>query len=486
MKRYSLFLVMAVLIGSSAYAAESSIPVEDRSTQADPGDIPIGAEGYNPQEALDQLKMLEGFGKAWPEVKADADIANIRKELQTYAEAQQACKLKEERANTFCIEARNPDLQKYVMVAQTLMAGVSGMADACSKFGKLMSLGNAALGLYQAQCGSWKGMCSSSCSKAVAAVKAAQANIKTYSTNFATQAKAQAAKYRAVQPPGSMEEAAQWYDKGAVDQPKNAQRYSSTYLDRELVAKGDYKAVAKKLETCNGYAVQLATSALGVIGIVKSMGEANNCKDDSTNASLAAATPVDCTIAANKANNMTCICQDAPRTAGCEGGMDNALSAKSADSMRTASTSDYVPNSAGGKVNVGGAGGGMDLAAKGTDGGGGSSLPGGPMGGSGGIGGSGSGFGGGADKGEAAQKGGLNTNILGGEGGGGGGGSYGGSYGDESLRQYLPGGAKDPSVANGLSGQAAAAKEVTAPGGKSNWEKVRDRYRDNKSSLIGY
>ena len=79
----------------------------------------------------------------------------------------------------------------------------------------------------------------------------------------------------------------------------------------------------------------------------------------------------------------------------------------------------------------------------------------------------------------------MNANILGGEAGGsggGGGGGWNGGDGDPALRKYLPGGERDPSSMAGK----AMIKEVTSQGGKSNWEKVRERYRDNKPTLLGY
>ena len=110
--------------------------------------------------------------------------------------------------------------------------------------------------------------------------------------------------------------------------------------------------------------------------------------------------------------------------------------------------------------------------------GGGAGNPVGMDGGSGAAGGSTGGAG------KAVSK--VNTNILSGEGGGGGGGggSFGGGSGSsrDALRQYLPGGKRDPAQ---IAAQAVS-KEVTSQGGKSNWEKITDRYRDNKPSLLGY
>jgi hypothetical protein len=82
----------------------------------------------------------------------------------------------------------------------------------------------------------------------------------------------------------------------------------------------------------------------------------------------------------------------------------------------------------------------------------------------------------------------LNTNILSGyDGGGGGGGSRGGggssSNKDSQYNAYLPGGAKDPS--RGIASKTFANGEITGSGSKSNWEKVHERYTDNKPTLLG-
>ncbi|MEN0059187.1 MAG: hypothetical protein AAGB31_10170, partial [Bdellovibrio sp.] len=61
---------------------------------------------------------------------------------------------------------------------------------------------------------------------------------------------------------------------------------------------------------------------------------------------------------------------------------------------------------------------------------------------------------------------------------------FGSGRGDsENYKEYMPGGSKDPN--RGMLGEQAWKKEVTGQAGKSNWEKVKDRYQDNKSSLLG-
>jgi len=498
-KQHCYLLLVAVLIfnfdsaraqvGSDRMAqANAQRAAAAPSAAADAAGAATGAEpplvdvGFEPQEAITGLDATAAYYKRYPLADTTAEFAAIKKDLVVYAESQKACLAKENRANTLCIEARNPDVQKYAMFAQTLMAGLTGFTDSCSKWSKLMNMGNTALGLYQAQCGLWKGMCSSSCTKAVTSINAAKANSKKLIASYQTKATS-AASTLSLQ--GRVKEASD-YTASVTKMQTDMTNFDETYFQRELNTGGDYRSVAKKLETCIGYAKQLATSVLGAAGMVKSMAGADKCEEDSSNAptALAGDTPVDCTIPANKANNMTCICQDAPRTPGCDSLLDSSTVAKNLDNVRAASTTDYVPNTpSGGKIDLGGDGGGLDLASK-AGGGSGSSSPGAPGGGRGaGIDGGGGGGSGPAGS-PAVQKSALNTNILGGEGGGGGGGgSWGSGGGDDGLRQYLPGGAKDP-AAQGLAGQGSGATGVTGPAGKSNWEKVRERYRDNKRSLL--
>lgn len=476
MERISFSILLALLFCSPTLLAGEVVP--------GPGEPPLVSDGFNPAKAIQEFKNLQQRARKWPEVNVSADFSKIQRDLGTYSENQKPCQSREERANTFCIEARNPDVQQYVIITQTLMAGLTGVADSCEKFGKLMNLGNTTLGVYQAQCATWKGMCASACRTAKSAVVSARTNSEALKKNFEIQAR------KALDEARSPADIAR-LEAGIKEFPSEVDVFVQTYLEPELNLSGDYRPVARKFETCKNYATQLATATLGAVGFVMSMAQAKDCHKNSSN-HFAAPTPVDCTIPANKQNNMTCICQDAPRTPGCNSGLDSSVAAKGADTLRSASTSDYVPGKGGSdKVAISDGKGSLDLGSK-TDGGS-SSSPGAPVsGGSAGIDG-GSGLKGSAGPPGAAQKAaGLNTNILGGEGGSGGGGGGGWSSGgsDDGLRQYLPGGAKDPSKTGdpsmGMAGSAPAMKQVTSPTGKSNWEKVRERYRDNKSTLLNY
>ena len=462
--------------GSAEQTPVASAPIEIQLNPSDANKSPEGGGGYRPERVESATEAWFTVLKSCPAASngVAATVGNIKRDVKKYKENQGTCDSREDTANKFCMESRNPEIKKYIMIAQVLTGALSGMADACSKFGQVMDAGNKMLTAYQIACSSWRGVCMSACGSAVSALK----SIKKQKTELVKNAVTLANSVVPTDPTfSSCKQLASTYAKSVED--------NMTPINDELkIEDGEeaYRAVAKKEETCKNYAKELATAGVGMLSMVKSFGTANNCEKQTTN--VASQTPVDCTIPENKQNNMTCICQDAPRTPGCNTGLDTPTVAKGADSLRAASSSDYTPeNTTATKLDGIDNSGEMELASKNGESG--SSLPGAPSGGSGAGLDGGGGMGGGAGGAEAKKASGLNTNILGGEGGGGGGGSWGGygGGGDPSLRQYLPGGAKDPTI--GMAG-AALSKEVTSQGGKSNWEKVKERYRDNKPSLLGY
>ncbi len=441
-----------------------------------------GGEGYEPDKVINLTvtKWINELDNSICPVSTAKSLAQkINQDAEKYKASQKSCQDREDKANKFCMESRNPDVKNYLMIAQILTGSLSGMADACSKFGQVMDAANKMLTLYQTACSSWRGVCMSACGDAVSALKSIEKNKDALVKNVVAEAKVQSA-IAAKAANKATQAACDTLAASYASYVKN----NSAEITAELNTDGkDYKAVAKKQETCKGYAKELASAGVGMIGVLKSFGQGNKCENQTTN--VATETNVDCTVPANKQNNMQCICQDSPRTPGCNNGLDSVAAAKSGDTLRGVDPGSYTPGGgSAGNFGIDGGTDGMDLSSKSPDGGG--SLPGAPSGGGSGLGGSGGGFGGGGagDGAQAKRAGGLNTNILGGEGGGGGGGSWGGSNYDRdtALRQYLPGGAKDPAAMAG----AALSKQVTSQGGRSNWEKVKDRYRDNKPSLLGY
>jgi len=229
----------------------------------------------------------------------------------------------------------------------------------------------------------------------------------------------------------------------------------------------------------------LAVSAIaGITSIANSLNQGKQCDDDTSASNVAAQTlEQKCAIEAN-AKLPECICLKNPMLEGCGSTAVKATTGAegfgsvSSSGDKTLGTSNGLKSS---DLAMDGAGidgaGGKNAASAGTPA---------PVGGGGGagLGGGGGGSGSGRDPADdkSGQKG-LNANILSGSGGGGGGGGWGSRGGEDSkgYRSYLPGGEKDP---NKMAGQQSWTKEVTGQGGKSNWEKVKDRYRDNKSTLL--
>jgi hypothetical protein len=217
----------------------------------------------------------------------------------------------------------------------------------------------------------------------------------------------------------------------------------------------------------------LGSAAAGIAAMIAGMMQGNKCADETA----ATTTTVDCTDA-SQAQTPACLCAANPRLAGCA-----LASATSSDggSSTMGSTTGNTTASTGGDPTLSGTGDGQLAGATNSDntdsGLGGSAGVGSPLGDGGSLPGA-------PDaKAEAAGKSGLDTNVLAGAGGGsGGGGGWGSGWNggsEDKYKDYLPGGKKDPGAAG-----AAFAKEVTGGGGKSNWEKVRDRYIDNKPTLL--
>lgn len=232
--------------------------------------------------------------------------------------------------------------------------------------------------------------------------------------------------------------------------------------------------------------MNLAAAGVGLMNVVKQSGMASQCQaqtatdctKDPTNVACKTAA-IDCTKAENSSNTQ-CICMANPASPGCAGytGQSTAYPTASATTTPTATdSSTAVPN-------LGGVDSGVTAGAASGSGSGSAAL-----GSSGGGGGGGLGSGGtnanakagGAD----GKKEKMSANILSGYEGGGGGGGRGGGSGsvNSAYNAYLPGGAKDPS--RGLASQTFGNGEVTAAGSKSNWEKVSERYMDNKPTLVG-
>lgn len=435
----------------------ASNPAEDKAAAT-----PVGLD--ESKAAIDQgiTEFVNSFGKNV------ANISQVTTAHQKYSTNWQNCIDKQASAATWCLETNNSDLQNGLssinMLAST--SGLASVTDSCSTMGKIMNIGSAALTAYSAQCGLWRSACAMSCVSSRGGLEALEKIIPTLQCTQGA-------------PPDLIACNTGLSKMKAAVEPRIKKELSLTLQT----------SIAKKTERCTTqYVALLGSAALGLANLKKAFGDSKSCEEESDAGTQTASLTEKCADAAN-ANLPECICLANPRTAGCSNGLSTVGEANAGQGQAVSPTIAGAGDL--GAVNLPGGGDssstmGENVANNSGDSGGGIGAP---MGGGSGLGGTGGG-GGGSGPGEkgAGGKSGLNTDILAGTGGGGGGG-YGGYGGREEsgmgsgYRNYLPGGSKDP--ARGLAGQAIAPKDVTGQAGKSNWEKVRDRYLDNKSTLLG-
>ncbi|MGE5086543.1 MAG: hypothetical protein ACM3MG_09605 [Bacillota bacterium] len=409
------------------------------------------------QKIIADIKSMQSFANI-----NDPGMPQIKKGGQQYYAHQADCVSRQNTAAKWCLETLSPNITDIVTGLNTMMSAVGGSSvnDSCSTFAKAMELAKAGMTAYTAACGTTKAGCGYSCVEARKGVEMVQAGLKSV-----VSCKEQNVTCEA--------------DKIAY---RNLQQSALQGVTQEL-EKANNSSVAGKAQLCTAKYAQLALSAVaGITSVANSLNQGKAC--DAATSAAAQTLDQKCANAAN-AQLPECICYKNPMLEGC--GSTAVKATMSADGIGSVSSSnDKTVGKGTGLTNSDlatgtpgiDAGAGKDTAKAGG-------VPPAAGGGSAGLGGSGGGSGSGRDPADdrSGQKG-LNTNILSGAGGGGGGGSWGAHGSDDSgkgYRSYLPGGDKDP---NKMSGQQAWSKEVTGQGGKSNWEKVKDRYRDNKSTLL--
>jgi len=410
------------------------------------------------------------------------DISQIQTTFTKYDTNSEPCISAQANASTVCLEKTSPKLQETLNAVNVIVSGLSAaaVADACSTIGKALNVAKLGLTAYTATCGALRATCEYVCSSASGAL-----------TELKAAATAAQMTCIPVTPPNAVGPLAVKYasEKAACEaliaEFQSTKTALLTAIDPELMAENP-KSIAGKSKLCTyTYADLLLSAGAGILSTIQSMKGANKCEED-TKASDTPTVPTDlavkCAMDQYKATE-ECICYLNPRTTGCA----NSLEKTNMNGESSFGSSGDVVTPSPKVTSMSGLGDnrptGLDGGGSGSDGSGGAGVP---------MGGGGSGIGGGGGGGDGMGRGpnseggsGLNTDILSGSGGGGGGGAWGrggsGTSANGKYRDYLPGGNKDP---RSLGGQAPWTKEVTGQGGKSNWEKVRDRYRDNKSTLI--
>lgn len=393
-----------------------------------------------------------------------------------------SCNTRYKYAQAACLEELSPHIKTGAAVVAGLLATYNMMKpkEACEKASTAMKAVTAALAAYNTACTATMMMCKSSCGEFVT----------TSETAVAKLAACPSAALAGVDP------ASQAKEKGFCAK-------DATSIQAVMPIGSDM------LKTCSSFTFNLVAAGAGLISTLQMLQKSQSCSDltsavDCTNPmnsflpQCQTNKTIDCSLAEN-ASTVTCICQINPLATGCPGapaagdsgtpldgsgktgGSTSSSLYKTGASLNTGTTygqgADYSPDMLSGKTDessnlVKGSAGGSGVSSGGSAGGASSNAKQvGPTGK------------GGVDM--ASDGSNLNTNVLAGyEGGGGGGRGGSGSSkksSSSSLSNYLPGAKQDP---NKNKVDTSLSQGISGAGGKTNFQKVNDRYRENRTSLM--
>lgn len=366
-----------------------------------------------------------------------------------HEKAVQACHDEVKKSDTACQPGSNPNAQQaqnqanqYTQntnqAAQQTSGSGSGQSNNCGGFGDLMKNMQPPIQQYQGDCNGAKSVCQSTCAKKAEESKKACATI-------------------------------------TGTDPKSKKEKAAC----ERNAQGVKACTKKTTAACEKYSQQVAAIAAALMNGLLQMMQMQQCQQDQgldctkdpTNPQCMKDDSVNCSQPEHYANPQ-CICQVNPNAGGCPGADSSKVGqmpGRDPYSNDTTSDSTSTPTP------------GTDA---GLDGNRRKNAGTGPGGGGSGFGGGGGGAGG-ARGAEAAAAGAgqkpANPDVLAGDygGGGGGRGGMGGGYPevtDSGMGRAL----KNADLRK----TAAAGGALTGANGRSNWQKVRERYRDNRPSLM--
>jgi hypothetical protein len=467
--------------GTETPAIASGDPAANANLEAAKPDAPIG------KQLEPCLKMSSEVGKTL--------IPFCEKAIS----AAKACASKYQTSASLCNTDTNPDLLSTMAQIQAALSAVqgSGIVDSCSTFSKIMNLGKLGMAAYTAVCGVQQKLCDVACSDAVSSIEAVEAAIPAVSAKLTT--------CMAATPPNPEAAALCAKDQGII---------SSAIIAALKTEKTPEKnTIAGKTKVCKIDMLSLMGMGLmNVLSLAQAKGVSDKCEKETAADAKAAEQACSnvankdradcaCTIAANKtlsycatglvdcglsenADKPLCICKANPRMKGCEGvstslATNSALNSGNGSGLSTSRTPGSLtgtPATATDAINLF-----PNKKGNGQDGVGSASF--------GGA--SGAGLSGGSasstdatDKAAAAAGAKDSANILESGGGGGGGGrGIGSTYTSPEYRSKL----KAFAAKNGIGSKIAGSSwgdQVTATGGKSNFDKVKARYQENKSTLL--
>ena len=348
-----------------------------------------------------------------------------------------------------CLESFSPAIQEVIPALSVIGSAISvvtGVKEKCEKANQGYELLQGAFAAYQALCGGMQLSCKSKCTKAKKANEAAIAKIK------------------ATDPVPDL--------KPSVDDMTKA----SAHYDQVL-------------NGCASYQKQLAGAVLGSAQMINSIAASKDCADQTaaSGESECVKNPnlpqcVNCTKAEYQ-QHPSCICAHNPRAAGCGQAQNESITLPG--QQGASNSTDQADSGGASTFGLGGSDsgnlGGSDSSSMAPGGGGGMAGAGGGMG----AGGVGSGAKG--TDGTASGAKGLSADVLSGDSGGGGGGSRssGSSFSDNPYNRFLPSSsATDPNAKGSDRSPASIRDQITGSNGLSNFEKVKRRYFENKSTFL--
>jgi len=379
------------------------------------------------------------------------DSASIKAKLNPidpkkseHEKAAQACHDEVKKSDLACQPGTNPNAQQaqgqanqYTQQSQQqsqqAAGSGSGQSNNCGGFGDLMKNMKPPMEKYNADCEAARGKCTTSCAEQSKKSQESCASITDIKKKDACQANAKLVAACNKQTVGA------------------CQKYS---------------------QQADAIIAALANAVMQMISMQQCQEDQGlDCTKDPSNPQCLKDDTVNCADAKHY-QNPTCICQVNPNAPGCPGADASRLEDIARRDPLSTDSPMSIPNSPAGTDS-------SDLQ-------GGKRGPGaGPQAGGGGAGmGSGSGGGRGAADGGQVPTGAKasNPDVLAGDyggGGGGGRGALGGGYPE------VPGGGLGRALKNADLRRATASQGLlTGANGRSNWQKVRERYRDNRGSLL--
>lgn len=388
-------------------------------------------------------------------------------------------------AGDTCNPDTNGDLLQKTALIQTLLSTAQGLTDSCSVFSKAMDIGKIAMSAYSAYCGTLRQLCENACSSSSGAIKELAEKSELLIKNI------ESAYCMGPRPDPDPDEI-ECQKANNVDIP--ALKVIIAKSKEEIVVSAP--KIGGKLKACKIDMTTLVGMGLANIGaLAQSKAMSDQCEKDTKSNTAAAAVDctkpenstkaecanavVDCGLATN-ADKPVCICKANPRIKGCEGVSTSLATNSTLSTGGSGSTSGKGLNTPGGSLTAA-----TDkkfpanlATASKNDGSGGSGFGGGSSAGL-----TGSSDGTSNPESQLAKNGTTaNANILGTESGGGGGYRFG--FGSGSSTKASGRGLATSDRVKGKLSAMDWSNQVTSNAGKSNFDKIKVRYNENRTSLL--